>query len=109
MTALVRDRYEELEVVGRGGQGTVVHALDRIHERDVALKIREIHSDDERVALLEEARILFTLRPHPNLPLLREDFVVGPQYYLVMDWITGRNRTRCSESRAERACRSNAS
>ena len=91
MSALVKGRYRELEVVGRGGQGTVVHALDIVHERHVALKVRALPSESERADVLEEARILLSVRPHPNLPLLREDFMVGDRYYLVMDWIEGRS------------------
>jgi hypothetical protein len=69
----------------------VMRALDVIHQRQVALKVRELHSEGERGALLEEARILLSVRPHPNLPLLREDFIVEDRYYLVMDWIEGRD------------------
>src|SRR5437016_4186584 len=91
MTSLLRGRYELLEVVGRGGQGTVMRARDVIHERPVALKVREVHGNDHRATLLQEARVLLSVRPHTNLPLLRDDFLEGERYYLVMDWIDGRN------------------
>jgi hypothetical protein len=39
---LLRDRYEPLEVVGHGGEGRVLKALDTQHDRIVALKIRDI-------------------------------------------------------------------
>ena len=45
---LIKDRYEAIEVVGRGGQGEVIRALDTLHGRHVALKIREISSEVER-------------------------------------------------------------
>ena len=48
----VADRYEPLEVVGRGGEATVLKAVDTRHERLVALKVR-LGSSDE---LLTEAR-----------------------------------------------------
>jgi tRNA A-37 threonylcarbamoyl transferase component Bud32 len=88
---VIRQRYEVLAAAGRGGQGEVLRAVDRVHHRQVAIKVQEIRSEDQRQALLQEARILFSARPHPNLPLLREDFVVGDRYYLVMDWVEGRN------------------
>jgi tRNA A-37 threonylcarbamoyl transferase component Bud32 len=91
MSPLVRKRYELLAEAGRGGQASVLRALDVVHQRQVVLKARPLVSEEERAGLLEEARILFSVRPHPNLPLLREDFVVGDRYYLVMDWIDGRD------------------
>jgi predicted Ser/Thr protein kinase len=91
MGPFVRERYQVLATAGRGGQGTVLRALDVVHQRHVAIKVRGVRSEHEREAVLEEARILLTVRPHPNLPLLREDFTEGDRYYLVMDWIEGRD------------------
>ena len=36
----IAGRYESLEVVGRGGEATVLKAVDTRHERLVALKVR---------------------------------------------------------------------
>ncbi|MCW3044621.1 MAG: protein kinase [Actinobacteria bacterium] len=87
----IRGRYEVLDIVGRGGQGTVMRAIDVVHQRHVALKVKALPQGEDWKAGLEEARVLFTVRPHPNLALLREDFVLEDRYYLVMDWIEGRN------------------
>ncbi len=89
MSELLRGRYEQLEVVGAGGQGRVVKALDHIHDRLVALKIRALRSESEREALLAEAGILFRLPPSPHLPTVREDFFDGDDYVIVMDWVDG--------------------
>ena len=89
MSELIRGRYEQLEVVGSGGQGRVVRALDHTHARPVALKIRALHSEAERNALLSEAGILFRLPPSPHLPTVREDFFDGDDYVIVMDWVEG--------------------
>ena len=89
MTELLRDRYEPIEVVGQGGEGRLLKALDRQHERFVALKVRAVHDESEREQLLHEARLLLGVAPHPNLPLVREDFFDGDQYVIAMDWIEG--------------------
>ncbi|HEX7312125.1 MAG TPA: protein kinase [Gaiellaceae bacterium] len=88
-TELLRGRYEPLEVVGRGGEGEVVRALDHLHGRDVALKVRTVADDASRTHLLSEARLLLSLSPHPGLPLVREDFFVDDRYVIAMDWIEG--------------------
>src|SRR5207253_3749206 len=85
----LKDRYELLEVAGRGGEGQVVKALDHQLERVVALKIRSVGPAADRAALLTEARLLLGMRPHPNLPLVREDFFDGDRYVIAMDWVDG--------------------
>src|SRR5688572_13448877 len=86
---LIRERYEAIDVLGRGGQGEVWKALDHQHGRVVALKMRPVADGDHRDRILAEAGILLSLRPHPNLPLVREDFFWDDGYVLVMDWVEG--------------------
>lgn len=86
---LVRDRYELVELLGRGGQGEVARAVDHQHGRVVTLKLRPVPDPALRRALLAEARILLSLRPHENLPMVREDFFWRDRYVLVMDWVEG--------------------
>ena len=88
-TELLRERYEPLEVVGRGGEGEVIRALDHLHGRQVALKVRPAADQASRTRLLSEARLLLSLTPHPGLPLVREDFFVDERYVIAMDWIEG--------------------
>ena len=88
-TELLRERYEPLEVVGRGGEGEVIRALDHLHGRQVALKVRPVADEASRTQLLSEARLLLSLSPHPGLPLVREDFFVDDRYVIAMDWIEG--------------------
>jgi WD40 repeat protein/class 3 adenylate cyclase/tRNA A-37 threonylcarbamoyl transferase component Bud32 len=89
VATLIRERYEPLETLGGGGEARVVKALDRQHDRFVALKIRPIRGDQERDELLNEARILLAIPPHPALPLVREDFFDGDDYVIAMDWVDG--------------------
>ncbi len=101
MGELIRGRYERLEVVGRGGQGEVLRARDSLHDRQVALKVRPVHTPAEREAVLSEARVLLDVRPHGGLPLVREDFYVGARYYLVMDWVEGKSLQQVLDERGD--------
>lgn len=85
---LIRGRYEPVAVVGKGGQGEVLKARDRLHDRLVAVKVRGDLADGR---LLSETRTLLDLSPHPSLPVMREDFFEDDRYYMVMDWIDGRS------------------
>jgi eukaryotic-like serine/threonine-protein kinase len=89
MPTLIRERYELLETLGAGGEGRVVKALDRQHGRFVALKIRRVTDGEAREELLNEARILLAVPPHPALPLVREDFFADDDYVVAMDWVDG--------------------
>jgi serine/threonine-protein kinase len=78
-----------LETLGAGGEARVVKALDRQHDRFVALKIRLAADSRTRSELLNEARILLAVPPHPALPLVREDFFDGDDYIVAMEWVDG--------------------
>jgi WD40 repeat protein/class 3 adenylate cyclase len=99
MTQLLRDRYELLEVVAEGGEGRVVKALDRQHGRFVALKLRAVTTAADRDALLNEASVLLALPPHPNLPLVRDDFFDDDRYVIVIDWVDGVDLDRVLHTR----------
>ena len=94
MPRLIRGRYEVLEVVASGGQGDLIRALDRQHDRILALKVRRVGDRTQREAVLSEARILLGLRPHPGVTLVREDFFERDRYYLAMDWVEGTDLRR---------------
>jgi len=89
MAELLKNRYELLESLGAGGEARVVKALDRQHDRFVALKIRQIRNGPAREELLGEAHILLAISPHPALPLVREDFFEADSYVVAMDWVDG--------------------
>ena len=98
VTELLRERYELLEIEAQGGEGRLFKAIDHQHGRIVALKIRPV-GPGGRDELLAEARVLLSLPPHPNLPLVREDFFDGDSYVIVMDWVEGTNLARVLQAR----------
>lgn len=87
----LRGRYEILEVVGSGGEGQVLRALDHFHARQVAIKVRQLdpHDISRRRDILNEASVLLRMTPDSHASVVREDFILGNRYYLVMDWIDG--------------------
>jgi serine/threonine protein kinase len=101
VAGVVADRYELLEVLGRGGDAEVVQALDRQHDRLVALKVRRIEPHEPREPLLAEGRALLELRPHPALPVVRDDFFLDDRHVLVMDWVDGTHVGRIVRERGD--------
>jgi serine/threonine-protein kinase len=78
-----------LETLCAGGEARVVRALDRQHNRFVALKIRPARQCTERAELLSEAGLLLAIPPHPASPLARKDFFEGASYVVAMDRVDG--------------------
>lgn len=98
--ALLRNRYEVLELVGQGGMGAVYKATDQrlegricaIKEIFPALSIPQQASDLEQMSeqFRTEASILARL-DHPNLPKVSDYFSIDNREYLVMDFVSGRD------------------
>jgi len=95
---VLRERYEIVALIGRGGMGAVYEAHDcRLPGRRCAVK--EIHLPAElgptaaaqaREQFQREARTLARL-DHPNLPKVSDYFSTGDRDYLVMDYVPGRD------------------
>jgi tetratricopeptide (TPR) repeat protein len=83
---VVDDRYELVELLGRGGMGAVYRARDRRSGADVAVKM--IQSDTGARAL-REAELLSELS-HPHVVrYLGHGEARSGQPYLVMEWLAG--------------------
>jgi len=98
MADLVGERYEPLAVVARGDEGEVLRALDHLGGRTVALQVRHLVSAGELEDLVPQSLALIDVTRHPNLPLVREHFLLDDSYYLVMDWTPGVALNRILES-----------
>lgn len=96
--AVLRERYEIVALIGRGGMGAVYEAHDRrLPGRRCAVK--EIHLPPDlgptaaaqaREQFQREARTLARL-DHSNLPKVSDYFSTGEHDYLVMDYVPGRD------------------
>ena len=82
-------RYEILERIAAGGQGTVYRARDTDLDRVVAVKvINQPVADDPQYleALQREARLAGGL-DHPNITTVHDFQVEGDTAYIVMEYV----------------------
>ena len=85
------DRYEILKILGTGGMGRVLHARDKVLDREVAVKLLvDRYATDESFArrFLNEARAAASLN-HPNIVQIYEFGRTGSCAYLVMEYVDG--------------------
>jgi len=87
----LNDRYDILEILGKGGMGIVLKAYDTILKEMVAIKT--LHSklaNDESIKnrFLNEAKLCLTLT-HSNIIRVRDVSIYDDTYYMVMEYIQG--------------------
>ena len=87
------ERYEDIELLGRGGMGEVRKVRDRYLNRFVAMKIVQfnvLRSSDGLNRFIEEARVNAQLQ-HPNIVPVHDIGVLEDgRYYFTMKEIKGR-------------------
>src|SRR6476661_8488680 len=90
---VVASRYELEELVGSGGMSSVYRALDRLLERNVALKILHPHyGDDEEYVerFRREARSVAQMS-HPNIVTVIDRGEDDGQQFIVFEFVDGEN------------------
>jgi serine/threonine protein kinase len=105
MTRLLKNRYEILGTLGKGGMGCVYKVADRMN-RGRVLAAKELRSDklppakaQEALTLFQtEARILARLS-HPNLPKVSDYFSLPGRHYIVMEYVRGKTLERILDTR----------
>ena len=107
--AILRDRYEIIDLVGQGGMGAVYKAEDlRLRGRICAVKeiLPELISapgmeEQAHEQFYREASILARL-DHPNLPKVSDFFNQDGREYLVMDFVPGQDLRQLVEEARRR-------
>ncbi|HTJ69817.1 MAG TPA: tetratricopeptide repeat protein [Actinospica sp.] len=89
--ALLAERYEVLERLGRGGMGEVWSAHDRSLRRRVALKLLPLGeaAPDDFAARFEREAVAAAQINHPNVVALHDRGVHGDTLFLVMELVDG--------------------
>ncbi len=107
--AILRDRYEIIDLVGQGGMGAVYKADDmRLRGRICAVKevlpdmIGAPGAEDQaHDQFYREASVLARL-DHPNLPKVSDFFQQDGREYLVMDFVPGQDLRQLIEEARRR-------
>ncbi|HWU89222.1 MAG TPA: serine/threonine-protein kinase, partial [Kofleriaceae bacterium] len=83
------DEYRVIDLLGRGGMGTVYRARDTLLEREVAIKlIARAESEAVRQRFLVEARAVARIR-HPNVVVVHRIGIAADRPYIVYDLVRG--------------------
>ncbi|MCL5773823.1 MAG: protein kinase, partial [Firmicutes bacterium] len=92
MKKLLKERYEVLEKLGIGGMGVVYKGKDTLLDRLVAIKMIPPHIQDEDIVrrFITEAHALARLN-HPYIVRYYEMGEEDGQYYLIMEYVDGKN------------------
>jgi hypothetical protein len=92
-------RYELRERIAHGGMGVLYLAFDPVTEREVALKVLRVDSDDLRERFLREARLAARLQ-HPNIVTIYDVGAHEDQPFIAMEFIAGETLGQLVQRRA---------
>ncbi len=89
----VNDRYEILKTIGEGGMANVYLAHDTILNRDVAIKVLrgDLANDEKFVRRFQREALSASSLSHPNIVEIYDVGEDSGDYYIVMEYIEGKN------------------
>ena len=85
--------YRILKMIGQGGMGEVYLAENHLSGQQVALKVVSpelMKNEGVRARFLEEARVMSRFK-HPNIVQLQHFFEEGGRFFMVLEFIPGRD------------------
>ncbi len=89
----INERYEILKILGEGGMANVYLAEDTILGRKVAVKVLrgDLASDDKFVRRFQREALAASSLNHPNIVEMYDVGEDNGDFYIVMEYIEGRN------------------
>ena len=108
MKLLLKDRYRPLEIIGQGGFGRTLLAIDEDKPSKPRCAIKQFLPIAQGTTNVNKAAELFELEAvrleglgnHPQIPELLAHFTQDNRQYLVQEFIDGQNLRQVSESGA---------
>lgn len=89
----INDRYEIIKTIGEGGMANVYLAKDTILDRDVAIKVLrgDLASDEKFVRRFQREALSASSLSHPNIVGIYDVGEDDGNYYIVMEYVPGKN------------------
>ena len=89
----INDRYEIIRILGEGGMANVYLANDTILNRKVAVKVLrgDLASDEKFVRRFQREALSASSLSHPNIVEIYDVGEDDGNFYIVMEYIDGRN------------------
>ncbi len=93
MIGRIIGNYQIIELLGVGGMGTVFKGIDRMVEREVAVKVlrSDIAGQPDLLQRFRAEAVTLAKVSHPNVATLYSFFNEGDEYFMVMEFVPGRN------------------
>ncbi len=88
---VIADKYELVEVIGRGGMGTVFKAIQQNLNREVAVKIlsEDLAANPDFSARFEQEATVVARLSHPNIVAVIDTMPVDDTFAIVMEFVQG--------------------
>ena len=89
----INDRYQIIKSIGEGGMANVYLAYDTILDRDVAVKVLrgDLSNDEKFVRRFQREALNASSLSHPNIVEVYDVGEDNGQYFIVMEYIEGKN------------------
>ena len=97
----INDRYEIIKTIGEGGMANVYLAKDTILDRNVAIKVLrgDLATDEKFVRRFQREALSASSLSHPNIVEIYDVGEDDGNYYIVMEYIDGKNLKQLLKNR----------